>query len=257
MTPIVLHHGFMARGDLRIGPWRMSYFRRIERAIVNRGYPVIVTNVHPTAGIAHRARQLKEAILAQKLDEPMVIIAHSMGGLDARYMLTHLGMAQHVKALVTISAPHRGSPYADWCLKHLGQRLGGLRLMKLLRLNVQAVADLTLANCREFNQTTPDMPEVKYFSVSSQSALKRTPAFGRHAHRVIEAAQGPNDGLVSVSSAQWGEHLATWPADHWLTIDSPVIPRPWESTRIVGYWMEIIDRLEQEGLLDAAERPGS
>src|ERR1700722_4690811 len=98
MTPIVLHHGFLAHGDWRIGPWRVSYFRGIERAIADRGYPVIVTNVHPTAGVERRARELKESILARlsemnRRGEPVVVIAHSMGGLDARHMITHLGMA--------------------------------------------------------------------------------------------------------------------------------------------------------------------
>ena len=46
----------------------------------------------------------------------VVIIAHSMGGLDARYMISRLGMDDRVTALVTITTPHRGSPYADWCL---------------------------------------------------------------------------------------------------------------------------------------------
>jgi len=254
MTPIVLHHGFLAHGDWRIGPWRMSYFRGIERAISQRGFPVIVTNVHPTAGVERRARQLKESILSRlnetnRRGEKIVIIAHSLGGLDARHMLTHLGMADRVRALVTITAPHRGSPYADWSLANIGKRLGGLRLMRLLNVDVQAIVDLTIESCRRFNERTPDMPNVKYYSTSAQAPGNSVPAFGRHSHKVIFAAEGVNDGLVSVSSAQWGEHLGTWEADHWLTINSPVIPRPRESERIIGYWMGIIDRLEQDELL--------
>jgi len=252
MPPIILHHGILSHGDWRLGPLRVSYFRGIEWAIANRGYPVVVTNVHPTAGVARRARQLKEVMLARLdamncPDEKVIVIAHSLGGLDARYMITHLGMASRVKALVTICTPHRGSSFADWCVEHVGNRMGGLQLMKLLRIDVQAAVDVRVKNCVEFNATTPDMAGVKYYSVSAQRPWKQIPIFGRHAHKIIAAAEGPNDGLVSVASAQWGEHLGTWSADHWLTINSPLIPRPWETARILGLWMTILDRLEEKG----------
>ena len=44
------------------------------------------------------------------------------------------------------------------------------------------------------------------------------PAFALHAHRVVSAVEGANDGLVSVQSSVWGEHYGTWAADHWHTI---------------------------------------
>ena len=40
------------------------------------------------------------------------IIAHSLGGLDARQMLTHLGMGSRVASLTTVGTPHRGT----WCI---------------------------------------------------------------------------------------------------------------------------------------------
>src|SRR5262249_5187529 len=36
------------------------------------------------------------------------VFAHSMGGLDARYMISRLGMAKRVLSLTTIATPHRG-----------------------------------------------------------------------------------------------------------------------------------------------------
>jgi triacylglycerol lipase len=254
MTPIVLQHGLFGHGDFRFGPWRLSYFGGIERAIIGRGFPVIVSNVHPTAGVATRARQLKESILSRlaelnRRDEPVVIMAHSMGGLDARYMITHLGMADRVRALVTISSPHRGSAYADWVVTNIGNRYGGLRLMNVFNIDVQAIVDVTRESCRTFNETTPDMPQVRYYSISAESSASDVPAFGRHSHRVIAAAEGANDGLVSVASAMWAEHLETWSADHWLTINSPMSPRRRQTDRIVGAWMRIIDRLLKDGRL--------
>jgi len=165
MIPVVLHHGLFGLGDLRLGPIRMSYFHKIDRAIASRGHLVIPTRVHPTASVEKRARELKQQILErlEMVGQPhakVLLIAHSMGGLDARYMINKLAMDDRVAALLTVTTPHRGSPYADWCLLNLGKRLGGLQLMKLLGLDVQAIADLTTQSCRAFNRSVKNVPGV-------------------------------------------------------------------------------------------------
>src|SRR5437868_2324493 len=178
-TPIVLSHGLFGFGEVSLGKLKVSYFNRIDRALKERGTPLIVTRVHPTGSIELRARQLKAAILKQlrilsrstEQREPraddestdncagkIVIFAHSMGGLDARYMISKLGMADRVAALVTLSTPHRGSPYADWCMINLGKRLKGLQLMRLLGIDVRAVADLTTDACRKCNRKIKNHP---------------------------------------------------------------------------------------------------
>src|SRR2546422_740341 len=61
MLPVVvLHHGLFGTGDLKVGPLKFSYFRKIDRAIADRGHPLIVTRVHPSSSVENRARQLKE-----------------------------------------------------------------------------------------------------------------------------------------------------------------------------------------------------
>src|SRR3954467_1822949 len=134
MLPVVLHHGLFGTGDLQLGPLKISYFRGIDRAIAARGHPLIVTRVHPSSSIENRARQLKENILRQlrvlgRDDEKIILIGHSLGGLDARYAVAKLGLASHVAAVVTVTTPHRGSPFADWVVENLGRRLGGMQLV--------------------------------------------------------------------------------------------------------------------------------
>ena len=256
MTPIVLHHGLLGYGDLTLGPLKLTYFRGIDRAITDLGHPLIISRVHPTGSIERRARELKEAILRQlkalgRERDKVVIVGHSMGGLDARYMIGKLGMDDQVKALVTITTPHRGSPYADWCLKNLGQRLGGLQLMNLLGLDVRAIADVTTASCARFNEDVPDSPGVRYFSVSAARPWHRVPPFAVHAYKVIADAEGPNDGLVSVTSSTWAQHLGVWPADHWHTINHRLIVEIKEPTGdITPYYLKVLDRLRDDGLLD-------
>jgi triacylglycerol lipase len=187
-------------------------------------------------------------------DGRVVIFAHSMGGLDARYMISRLGMANRVAALITLSTPHRGSPYADWCLKNLGMKLGAMRVARMLGLDVQAIADLSTESCNRFNDAIEDAPAVRYFSVSAAKPWKRMAPFFIPSWRVISAAEGDNDGMVSVTSARWGEHLATWEADH-LEVINKHFALEFGKHRVgdmTAKYLEIVQRLEREGL---CERP--
>jgi triacylglycerol lipase len=250
MIPIVLHHGFMGF-EFRAGPLNfISNFRGVDRALAERGHPLIISRVHPTAGIATRARQLKEVILRQMeilgrpRDERLVIIGHSMGGLDARYMISKLGMADRVRALLTVTTPHRGTAYADWCVRHLGERLGGLRLLKFLGWDMQAAVDCQIEHCRRFNEEVPDHADVRYFSVSAARPWHRVPAFALHSYKVVYDAEGDNDGLVSVRSSTWGEHLGVWPADHFHTINKRLVIELKDPTGdITPYYLSALDEV--------------
>jgi triacylglycerol lipase len=212
MVPIILHHGFFGAGS----------FKGIDRAIGDLGHPVFVSTVHPTAGIERRAGELKEWVLSiapQCSGRRAILIAHSMGGLDARYMISHLGMAEYVDALVTISTPHRGSPYADWCAEHIGRKLRGFEVVRRFGLDLDGVLDLCTDRCARFNEETRDVPGVRYFSVSVSCPWRELPAFGLPSWYIVQRADGENDGLVSVRSARWGTHLTTWHSDHWRAIN--------------------------------------
>ncbi|MBC8108815.1 MAG: alpha/beta fold hydrolase [Anaerolineae bacterium] len=250
MTPIVLQHGLFGFSDIGVGKLKLTYFNKIDRAIAARGHPLIVPRVHPTSSIAKRAAMLKREILAKTPDSQRVVIfAHSMGGLDARYMISRLGMEDRVAALVTICTPHRGSPYADWCIKNLGKRLGGLKLMSLLGLDVRAIADLTTERCMAFNDKYRDAPDVRYLSISAARPWHRVPPVLMPSFKIVHDADGANDGLVSVNSAKWGEHLDTWSADHWHAINKRILPEIHHKTGdVTPKYLRILDRLVECGL---------
>jgi triacylglycerol lipase len=251
LPPVGHHHGQFGFGNFTFGKQRLAYFAGgIERAIASRGHPLIISRVHPTAGIATRARQLKETILRQ-LDilgsqERIIVIAHSMGGMDARYMISCLGMEDRVSTLVTISTPHHGSSYADWCVRHLGQRLGGASLMNFMGLDVQAISDLTIENCAAFNERVIDSPKVRYFSISASRPWHRVPPFMLHSWRTIFDAEGPNDSLVAAKSAIWGTHLGTWPADHFHQINKRFVIELKDPTGdITPYYVKLLETISQ------------
>ncbi len=257
MIPVVLHHGLFGFGQMSAGPVRLTYFRGIDHAIAAMGHPLIVSRVHPTAAVATRARQLKETILRQleimgRPREKVLLVAHSMGGLDARYMITKLGMDSHVAALLTVTTPHRGSPLADWCVRNLGNRLGGYRIMNLLGVDVQAAHDLCTETCAKFNEQVPDMPGVRYFSVSAARPWNKMPAFAIPSHRIIYQAEGDNDSIVSVKSSTYATHLGTWPADHFHTINKRFTLDLKDPTGdIAPYWANAVKEVVQRaGLQD-------
>src|SRR5207249_8887306 len=72
------------------------------------------------------------------------IVAHSMGGLDARYAISQLGLGGRVASLITIGTPHLGTPLAD-----AGHALFG-RITRLLR----RIVDLTAFGDRSEEHTS-------------------------------------------------------------------------------------------------------
>lgn len=107
-------YGFDVRGppSLRMQYW--STILGILRKIV--GAEVIVTAVPGTGSIASRAEQLDRFLQVKAPGRGINFMAHSMGGLDCRHLITHLKPVEYTPlSLTTIATPHRGSPFMDWC----------------------------------------------------------------------------------------------------------------------------------------------
>lgn len=80
------------------------------------GAEVIVTAVPGTGSITSRAEQLDRFLQIKGLGRGLNLMAHSMGGLDCRHLITHLNPVDYSPlSLTTIATPHRGSPFMDWC----------------------------------------------------------------------------------------------------------------------------------------------
>lgn len=79
------------------------------------------------------------------------------------------------------------------------------KFLKNIGLQAGAFGQLTTEYAEnEFNKKTPDDPNVKYFSYGSFFQPNYFSAF-RAPWKIIHRIEGPNDGLVSVKSAIWGE----------------------------------------------------
>lgn len=220
MGTIILAHGIFGFGDLLPSfSSLVNYFNGVEVHL--GGFPnVFVPSVNPIGSIEQRAKQLASAIANKNgLVDPLHIIAHSMGGLDARFLITHLpDVGKRVATLVTIGTPHAGSPVAN----AFDDPLDPLRahiphfIMKQLQANAGAVHDLTTDSCRQFNIDTPDLDGVRYLEIAGDAPQDGSELLLYDLAAEIGKIKGPNDGVVTVESAQRPSRqlFATWPIDH-------------------------------------------
>ncbi|KAJ4982931.1 triacylglycerol lipase [Stagonosporopsis vannaccii] len=212
---IVLAHGLLGFSELRLAGQflpGLKYWRGITEALSAKGIEVIVATVPPSGSVEARAAKLAESIAARAKGKEVNIIAHSMGGLDSRYMISQLKPTDFkVMSLTTIATPHRGSSFADYMFETIGPR----RIKRIYNVveyfgfETGAFSQLTLRYMREsFNPRTTDIEDVKYFSYGASLEPARWSVFAP-SHAIVKREEGINDGLVSVSSSQWGNYKGT------------------------------------------------
>jgi triacylglycerol lipase len=231
---IVLVHGILG---FRV-KFGIEYFRGVAEHFQEKGLKVFAPILDPTQGIEYRGGQLRDQINAAfssgTLDPAAKthIIAHSMGGLDSRWILSPVNAAKiqsPIRSLTTISTPHKGSPIADLIdrpqllssFPHLpfGLITNPLQpVLDALGISLNGLRDLTTQSCQAFSAKYVDDPAVAYFSVagSGRPGFPETAAAFLLFYKYISAQTGqPNDGLVTVDSAQWGRFdPSTWACDH-------------------------------------------
>jgi triacylglycerol lipase len=218
-SPIVLVHGLLGFDRVQVGGTTLvNYFPEIPELFQAAGNRVLIPALTPTAGVAERAGQLKEFLQAHAANEPVHIIAHSMGGLDSRYMISRLDMAPQVLSLTTLGTPHRGSSFADWGVGKF-ERLAK-PFLEMIGMPYQGFYDLTRERCKRFNENVPDDPRVRYFSVAGRHD-------GHFLHpewlvpfHIVTQEEGENDGIVAVSSARHGEACDVWDGDHLCLVNT-------------------------------------
>jgi triacylglycerol lipase len=217
-APIVLVHGIFGFNRLGVPGFTIAqYFRNIPQALRDAGYNVPEPpNLIAAGSISERASDLKKYLETNPdvAGQKVHLVAHSMGGLDARYLISQLGMAERVRSLTTIGTPHHGSPIADLVVQ-AGEPLLS-QLTDALGIDVRGLPDLTTDSCKQFNETVVDLAQVRYYSVAGRFEPARIPILGTPlgilggTHDTIQAKEGDNDGLVSVASATFGQSSDDW-----------------------------------------------
>jgi triacylglycerol lipase len=205
---IVFVHGFLGFSEIPLLWWPVRYFRHARACLAERGLTASFPSLPPTGSIEVRAKAL--AAFLKTLSAPRVhLIAHSMGGLDSRYVAHALDPQQRIRTVISIGTPHRGTPLASWFFETGGfvPWLGRTWLRKSLK-------DLTPEACEVFNQQVKDRADVHYVSFAGARPAAEMPALLRPWTRMLQHRAGDNDGMVPIASTVWGEAGGTVRSDH-------------------------------------------
>lgn len=213
--PVVLAHGMGAQAVIA---GFINYWGTIPSALKNNGADVYITSVNSVDSTANKGAQWKAQvlqILALSGKEKVNLIGHSHGCLYTRYAISNLGMGSKVASHTSIAGPHRGSAMADlimgilpeWLMDLGGPIVNDIMGFIMGDVNGDIVSngyDLTRPNMAIFNKNTLDVPGIYYQSY----AYKITNALGGGVMlipwEIMKRYEGDNDGLVSVTSAKWG-----------------------------------------------------
>jgi triacylglycerol lipase len=253
MFPIILAHG-IARFDilrqrvadeLSLSPNalddELQYFRNIRTHLGAHGFSsVFNTNVDFAGSVDLRAGQLKKQIneiLAATGAAKVHIIAHSMGGLDARRMIVDMEMAERIASLTTIGTPHNGTSLADHIIGKGGSLLM-LFLKKAVHLDVGGANDLTLVACKAFNERARDAEaknDVFYqtYASSERGSEIFLPLIA--SWKFISDKEGNNDGLVPQHSQKWTDELVASDGTR-KRVPQNEFPIPADHLNQVGWW---------------------
>lgn len=204
--PVLLVHGFGFRDRKRL-----NYWGRIPKLLENKGIKVFYGNQDSSATIETNSRILKErleSILKETGAEKVNIIAHSKGGLEARYLISTLRMQDKIASLTTVGTPHRGSKTIEIVPSGILKIIGFFMDIGMWILGDRHpdayIASLAFRTDKaaEFNVANPDSPDVYYQSYAC--AMNRDVIFWI-THRIISRIEGENDGMVTTASAIWGD----------------------------------------------------
>lgn len=260
---IVLAHGLLGFDELKLAGRLIPgihYWRGIKDALLAKGIEVIVAAVPPSGSIEARSAKLAEVIANKAKGKRVNIIAHSMGGLDSRYMISQLRPTSFtILSLTTIATPHRGSSFAD----HLFETIGPRRIKRIYKVmeyfgfETGAFSQLTVEYMnKHFNPRTPNIPGVQYYSYGASLEPNKWSVFAP-SHAIIKPTEGLNDGLVSVQSSQWGIYKGTLIGVSHLDLINWTNRLKWFFWELTGskrtfnaiaLYLDICDMLAKEGL---------
>lgn len=212
--PILMVHGVFFR-DTRY----FNYWGRIPAELEANGATIFYGNHASASSVADSAAELKARIaeiIAETGAKKVNIIAHSKGGLDCRYAIAKLGVADCVASLTTVNTPHRGCLFADYLLtkipSDIQNKVANAYNSTLKKFGedrpdfLAAVNNLTDSYCQRLNAELPAPKGVYCQSVGSVLSKATGGKFPLNfSYHLVKHFDGENDGLVSEKSFAWGE----------------------------------------------------
>lgn len=256
--PVLLCHGYGAIASL-VKP---SPLYDVAMLLKSHNVSTFAPAIAPYSKIEIRAQGWVKLINKLTQDIPgskVNIIAHSMGGLDMRYALSKLDVAHKVASLTTVSTPHRGTSLAELTLKAPNairdkmadflDWMGGHVYPDAECDSEASAAQLTRSYITEvFNPEINDVDDIPYYSYSSavgKGTREPISVIARYQNNHIYGIEGLNDGMVSVESAKWGEHIKTSNLSHLEQMNLRV--KNGRENLYKAFWLDVVKMLQEKG----------
>lgn len=209
--PIILVHGVGFR-DFKY----INYWGRIPKELIRNGAKIYYGNQEAWGTIEYNAEEIRNKIfkvLKETGSEKVNIIAHSKGGLDARYVVSKLNMGNYVASLTMISTPHRGCKFVDIACK-LPDRIYKT-VAKICDKYYRFIGDknpdfytasrqFSTYNSKIFNEEVKNVPQIYYQSYMTAMKGVLSDYVLSIPYILVKLTEGENDGLVCTESAKWG-----------------------------------------------------
>ncbi len=208
--PIVLIHGLGFRDRKHL-----NYWGRIPRVLESCGAVVEYGGQDSHGSVESNAAQLKRhllEILEKRGCEKVNLIAHSKGGLDARFLISKLGMEDQIASLTTISTPHHGSKTVDLLLslpKFLVKGCAFFSDVWYRFLGDECPDSFSVYHtfsqkyAEKFNREVKNSPKVYCQSFAFVMSSFRSDFLLFFSYLVVRILEGENDGLITPHSASW------------------------------------------------------
>ena len=258
--PVLFVHGAGFR-DKILG--FINYWGRIPKTFLKHGVEVYYGGTDAWGSIEKNAEIIKSkinAILQEKKAEKVNIIAHSRGGLEARYLISALNMEHAVASLTTISTPHHGVKAMNIALELPAElyKFGSFFLDIWFKMLGDKAPDFFTSSRQlsekyiaEFNKCNPDKENVYYQSYASMMKYCFSDLTFLFLNPFIKITDGANDGLCPVDSAKWGNFKGvittqgTFGISHAGIVDFYKIN--YKGLNILEFYLNIVKELSEKG----------
>ncbi|MBN2911002.1 hypothetical protein JQC72_16035 [Polycladomyces sp. WAk] len=150
--------------------------------------------------------------ISQYFGQPVNVVAHSKGGIDAQTALVYYGASPYVGKVITLGSPHHGSHLADLAYSWYAGWLADL-----LGIKSDGVYVLQTGYMDQFRSDTDGRPEVSRNPFYTAAGTNWGPfPSALWTGGAYLSVHGSNDGLVNVWSTQlpYASHIFTENFDH-------------------------------------------
>ncbi|MDE6774939.1 MAG: hypothetical protein K2J37_01330 [Ruminococcus sp.] len=209
--PIFMIHGMGFR-DSEIGYWG-----RIPDTLKKYGAKVFFGFQDANGSIESNCVKLEKSLLdfiSESGTEKVNIIAHSKGGIEARYLISTMGLGKYIASVTTISSPHNGSKTMDKLMKlpdfllrggssvfDFFMKLGGDGNPQTYR----CLEQLTTGFMNGFNEKNPDEPDIYYRSYAFEMRSVFSDVIMAVPWATVKMLNGRSDGMLSPEEVAWGD----------------------------------------------------